>query len=228
MKHPTREQIVEWLFESYTLADAKSLPGICHCLNVGLAMEAIAKRSKIIDPYDAKIIGFLHDVGKRDIFTNPQYIGKKRAHDITGYEFLLNQGFSDLAVASLTHSLLSENMDTDYNQAMFFYNKQDIIKVKKFLKENHLTKLHQLLQMCDWIIQKDHVCTIENSYNFIKNYYGNYKGLDECFRQAKSIKKEFDDLCDKDIYEISDEVIIKNWDLSNLRQFIKKIICFNC
>ena len=223
MKTPSKEQIVNWLLQSYTMKDT-SLPGICHCINVGLAMEAVAKSCKLMDPKEAKIIGLLHDVGKIDVTTNPYYEGNKRAHDIVGFDFLRKEGFPEIAYGSLTHSLLSKDLDNEYNKAMFFYNADDLKRLRSLLKDHTYSETEKLLQLCDWIIQKDHVCTIENSYEFIKKYYGYYEGLDDSLKEALKIKKHFDDACKKDIYDICKSVIISKWNINNLENFIRSII----
>ncbi len=212
MNLPSKQQIFDWLMASYTTNEV--LPPICHCVNVGLAMEAVAIKTNNINPKKAKIIGFLHDVGKMDISTNPHFAGEKRAHDIIGFDFLMQQGFPEIAYGALTHSLLSKNLANEYNKAMFFNNDEDIERLQKLLEKHLYTDTEKLLQLLDWIIQKDHVCTIENSYEFIKNYYGYYDGLDDCYNEALKIKAYFDNICNCDIYTLCDKVIIKNWGTS--------------
>lgn len=223
MKIPSKEKIIYWLTSAYTIEN-ESLPGACHCINVGLAMEAIAKQTHTINPMAAKAMGFLHDVGKMDVSTYPFFNGEKHAHDIVGFDFLIKEGFPDVAYGALTHSLLSGNLDNDYNRAMFFYNEKDIKRLKDLLKNHLYTDTEKLLQLCDWIVQKDHICTIENSYEFIKKYYGYYECLDDCLKKAMEIKKYFDKICKTDIYQICEAAIIKKWDTTNFVKFISMVI----
>lgn len=222
MNIPTKTQILSWLTSAYTINE--TLPGACHCLNVGFAMEAVAKKTVCIDPEQAKVIGFLHDVGKMDPSTNPSFQGEKRAHDIVGFDFLLEKGFPEIAYGSLTHSLLSKDLTNEYNRVMFFNREDDIQRIQELLKGHIYTDTEKLLQLLDWIIQKDHVCTIENSYEFIKNDYGHYNGLDDCYKEAVKFKSYFDDLCQLDIYSLCDTVIIKKWDTAHFEQFISNLI----
>ena len=107
---------------------------------------------------------------------------------------------------------------------MFFNREDDIQRIQELLKGHIYTDTEKLLQLLDWIIQKDHVCTIENSYEFIKNYYGHYDGLDDCYQEAVKLKNYFDTLCQSDIYSLCDTVIIKKWDTAHFEQFISSLI----
>lgn len=218
MKKPAKEQIIDWLMKSYTMKS--SLPGVCHCINVGLAMKAISQQIASINPDDAKIIGILHDIGKIDTSTDPGFKGEKHAHDLVGFDFLMMQGFPEIAYGCLTHSLLCKDLNCEYNRAMFFYNNQDIERVKKLLEFHQYTDIERLLQICDWIIQKKNVCTLENSYDFIKKYYGNYNGLNESLQEARKIKRYFEDRCQQNLYEICDKAIIKEWPLDSFENFL--------
>ena len=75
MNIPTKAQILSWLTSAYTINE--TLPGACHCLNVGFAMEAVAKKTVCIEPEQAKVIGFLHDVGKWILQQTRIFKGKK-------------------------------------------------------------------------------------------------------------------------------------------------------
>ncbi len=222
MNIPDKEKIIKWLLALYPVKEV--LPMACHCINVGLAMEAVAQKSSHINSEQAKFMGFLHDVGKMDISTNPNFNGEKHAHDLVGFDFLMKEDFSEIAYASLTHSLLCKDLTSEYNHAMFFYQTDDINRLQTLLANHVYSDAEKLLQLLDWIVQKDHVCSIENSYEFIKTHYGFYEGLDDAFHEAQQLKMYFDSLCNSDIYTLCDNAIIKEWDMDNFERFISRVL----
>ena len=73
-------------------------PWILHSENAGLAAGNIAKRIPGMDPEKARVLGILHDIGRRvGVVSIPRHI-------VEGYRYAIGQGWPEVARICMTHS----------------------------------------------------------------------------------------------------------------------------
>lgn len=173
---------------------------LAHSQNVANCAEKIAKKTRLLNPDKAYVLGLLHDYGKRidERFENIH-------HGQHGYEQMLLDGYLDVAKICLTHTFPTKNFaDKD-----FPYPNDWKIWLRAKLENVEYDDYDRLIQLCDKLAEDIRIVSIEYRINKIVNRYN----LDDTTKQvllkeSLALKAYFDKLCKMDIYQllgISDE-----------------------
>jgi len=168
---------------------------IGHCLNVAKAARLIAEQYQNLDDDTAEIFGLLHDIGK----INYESICK-RHHSVTGYEYMMGEGYSDIARICLTHTFPLKYFD-EITEEFFFHNKVDIAFVLDFLNNNEMNKYDEIIQIADIISMPKGFATIDARFADIISRY-NGKDMGKSIYAYKELKDKLSNEIGRDIYEI--------------------------
>lgn len=165
-----------------------------HIQNVALSAKKIAEATKTLIPEKAYVLGLLHDCGKRKKESEAQ-----KFHGREGYEYMLEQGYPDVARISLTHTF--PNKDFDIHSIGYPIEWMEWVKSK--LKYIEYDDYDRLIQLCDKISEgqkivklEDRVAGIIKRYNLSEDKYNNL------LKDGIELKNYFDNICGQDIYKI--------------------------
>ncbi len=127
------------------LAEAESLnPGtwVQHSIFVAQAAQAIASYhpNPNLDPDKAFILGYLHDIGRREGVTDMRHV-------IDGYSFLQSEGYDDAARICLTHSFPIKDVHSVAGK--WDCTAGELQFVKDYIDRIELTTYDRLIQLCD-------------------------------------------------------------------------------
>ncbi|MDR1587547.1 MAG: HD domain-containing protein [Treponema sp.] len=188
------EKILLW-------AETKN-PGkwIKHSFNVAKTAETIAKKCSL-NNNSAYVLGLLHDIGRYEGKTNLRHI-------YTGYNFMREKGYNEIARVCLTHSFPYKNIAS-------FVGVTDCSKKEIEYLENELELVEyddydRLIQLCDALGSAEGICLLETRWIDIIRRYGVNKYFKEKIEKTYEIKKYFEKKCNGDIYELFKKEIIEN------------------
>lgn len=137
----TSDKALELLENSRGLASDDNW--ITHCICVGNSAAKIARKLNLDDDF-AKILGYIHDIGKRD-----GYDHKTKTHEINGYEYILKLGYDEeYASVCITHSFLNN----DINCVAGGVPSKDRYKydfTKEYVENHEYTIYEKIINLCD-------------------------------------------------------------------------------
>ncbi|MCM1991155.1 HD domain-containing protein [Oceanirhabdus seepicola] len=189
MKVPTLEQAIQYI--EYA---EKRNPGewIDHSYNVAKAAKSIASECIDLDENIAYVLGLLHDIGR--------YEGRVQLHhSISGYDFLMKEGYDDASRIALTHSFVIPDIKVYVGK--HDCTEYELMFIKKYLNNVTYNDYDKLIQLCDNISLPEGICLMEKRLIDVVMRYGfndltlikweNYLGLKEYFSKkiGKSIYK---------------------------------------
>lgn len=164
-----------------------------HSICVGNTAGKIAEKLGI-DVEKAKICGYIHDIGKGTAdFEN---------HPMQGYKYLKNLGYNEYANICLTHSYLNN----DINCVSVEMHPKDIKFIEEFITKYKYTIYDKLIILCDLISMNTNV-TLEKRLIDIYDRRGVHKNIVYNIREAKKLKKEFDEMLGYNVYKLFPEII---------------------
>lgn len=184
------------------LEDAKKCnpgPWIDHSLNVANAAYSIATHTENLSPDRAYILGTVHDIGRRNGFSHLK-------HTLDGYKYLKALGYESESIICLTHSFPIKNIES--YSGLNDCSRGETIFIKEFLENYEYNDYDRLLQLCDAIASKDGFCVIEQRLIDVAIRNGVNALSPKKWMAFLNLKKYFDSLCNKNIYEILD---VKLW-----------------
>ena len=149
MKIPKLSEAREFLSEA-----KESNPGdwIQHSIFVGKAAESIADYHPDLDPSKAAILGYLHDIGRRQGITQNRHI-------LDGYKYLMKKGFDEAARICITHSFPIKDIRTLTGE--WDCSKEELEFIDTYLSEIEYTDYDRIIQLCDALAQASGYCLIE-------------------------------------------------------------------
>jgi len=167
-----------------------------HYLRVAQNAEKIAKSLTHLDSNKAYIMGLLHDYGlideKRD---------KRFFHGLAGYQKLMAMGYDEAARASLVHSFFEKEKITPERYKS--YDAQSIRACAKLLRATPFDDYDRLVHLADLMAVGPHVVTVEARFEYLAVTYDiEDELLKDKYTLALDLKKYFDELCQRDVYEI--------------------------
>jgi len=166
-----------------------------HCINVSKAARLIAKEFADLDVDKAEILGLLHDVGK----TRRECVCK-RHHSVSGYEYMMEEGYPDVARICLTHTFPFKNFSGAMKDLMF--DKEDDIKfVKEYLANTDFDLYDEIIQLADIMALEEGFVTIEKRFDDIVKRYAN-EDMRENQPLYNKLKEKLGSEIGKDIYEV--------------------------
>jgi len=190
MNVPSIEETKGLLSEAETLNPG---PWVNHSIFTADAAQKIASCHKELDPEVAYILGYLHDIGRRNGISHMRHI-------IDGYNFLSQKGYEDCARICLTHSFPLKNLDSysgnkDCNPEEFDFIKDYIARVNYF-------EYDELIQLCDALTTPKGFCLLEKRLVDVALRYGVNDLTILKWEATFEIKRKFEDAIGRSIYDL--------------------------
>ncbi len=195
MKVPTLQEAKAYLSEAERLNPGRWIP---HSIYVGKAAEAVAVYHPELDPESAYILGFLHDIGRRE--------GRSQMrHIIDGYNFLSAEGFEDAARICLTHSFPVQDVNAVFGAWDCTAAERQF--VEDYLSEIEYTEYDRLFQLCDSLALSSGFCLIEKRMVEVALRYGTNQYTIPKWKATLELHKRFEEVIGRSIYGILPGVV---------------------
>ena len=166
-----------------------------HVYGVAQAAKIISSKIKGMNPNHLYVMGLLHDICRTED------VRLQRFHGILGYEKLI-QIDPDVARACLLHTFPWNELPP-YRQCalLFFQSKKDYLFVADFIKNNSPKEEDYLIQLCDYLANKDGIVTIEERSEEIIERHRKLQDVADIVR-VNELKRYFDKKIGCDIYSL--------------------------
>lgn len=146
----------------------------------------------------AYLMGLLHDIGR--------YEGVRGMHHvIAGYNLMMQKGLAPIARICLTHSFPLPEADAYTGPQDCTPQEMDFLK--KTLDSIAFNDYDRLIQLCDALSMPDGVSTIEERLFEVSLRHGFTDCTQRKWKAFLDIKKEFDQRCGMNIYQLFREEI---------------------
>ena len=168
-------------------------PWISHSLFVARAAEAIARAHPNLDPQAAFILGYLHDIGRREGMTHMH-------HALDGYTFLARQGYEDAGRICLTHSFPIK----DYRAVVGNWDgctPVELAFIQEYLDRMEYNIYDKLIQLCDALALPSGYCIIEKRLVDVTLRYGMNEYTLPRWKALLGLQHEFERAIQKSIYD---------------------------
>jgi len=166
---------------------------VSHSLYAAQAAQAIAIGYPGLDAQTAFILGYLHDIGRREGIT-------QNRHNLDGFNFLKHQGFDDAARVCLTHSFPVKNVQAVVGQ-WDNCTTEDINFIQGYLDRIEYNAYDKLIQLCDCLALPSGYCLIEKRFVDVALRYGTNEYTLVRWNAYLSIQNEFEKILNKSIYD---------------------------
>jgi putative nucleotidyltransferase with HDIG domain len=173
---------------------------IQHSYNVAKAAGIIAKECSL-DYNLAYILGLLHDIGRYEGITNLRHV-------IAGYKLMQEKGYNAVARICLTHSFPDKNIGSFPGKIEC--TTDEINYIKNELERIEYDDYDKLIQLCDSLGSSDGLTIIEMRIVDVVRRYGFNEHTLKKWDVIFAIKKYFDEKCNKNIYGLFEEELVKN------------------
>ena len=186
----------------HLLKEASRLnPGewVRHSRVAGDAAFSIASRCEGMDPEAARILGLLHDIGRR-------FGPSDLRHVLLGHRFMTELGFPDSARICLTHSFPYHQLGA-YNGANDWSGSESVL-MQQTLADIEYDEYDRLIQLCDALSLPDGPCTIEKRLVDVVLRHGFNEFTVEKWRAFLEIKKQFETRMQCGLYDVFDHLLI--------------------
>lgn len=127
-------------------------PWVAHSAHTAAAARAIAGRCEGLDPEAAYILGYLHDIGRREGVTDLRHV-------IDGRRYLAGLGYDDAARICLTHSFPIRVADAV--AGVWDCTPEELSAARGALREAEYTEYDRLIQLCDCLALPVGYCLVE-------------------------------------------------------------------
>ena len=165
---------------------------IYHSICVGSAASIIAETLGL-DKEKAKILGYIHDIGKS--------VGNVPEHDINGYNYIKELGYDEeYANICLTHSYLDNNYLCTAGELPL-----DIPFRVEFIKNHEYTIYEKIINLCD-LMCTDVVNTIDKRLIDIMIRRGTTENTQYHVKETYKLKEYFDNLLGYSVYDLFPEI----------------------
>ena len=195
MKIPSPEQAQVYIDEAKTLNPG---PWIEHSFYVGQAAKRIAQHHPELDPDAAFVLGYLHDIGRREGVTDMR-------HMLDGYSFLKTQGFDDAARICMTHSYPIKNVNAVAGK--WDCSKEEFKFVEGFLAETEFDDYDRLIQLCDAIAMPSGFTLFEKRVMDVAMRHGVNEYSVARWKAYLNIQQDFEKVIGRSIYELLPGVV---------------------
>lgn len=144
---------------------ARLNPGawVKHSENVAQAACLIAQRHPRLEPERAYILGYLHDIGRREGVTGMRHI-------LDGYRFLNQLGYRAAARICLTHSFPYQ--DYRSGSAAPDWTEGEAAWLRGYLSAAVYNEYDRLIQLCDTLSDANGYCLMEKRLVDVVLRYG--------------------------------------------------------
>lgn len=190
MHLPNKEQAHVYLKEAALLN-----PGgwIAHSEYAAQAAYAIATHIPELDPDAAYILGLLHDIGRRVGIID-------LSHAYTGYQFMMKEGFSDMARICISHSFVVK--DTRSGKMNWDGGEKSLAAVQDYLDTIEYNLYDRLIQLCDAVSVSTGYWLIEKRLLDVGLRRGVSPTSPETWKQILAIKEAFDTQLGFSVYQL--------------------------
>jgi Predicted HD superfamily hydrolase len=190
MKLPSMQQAELLLDEAEKLN-----PGawIAHSKTAGTCAKIISEKCENLDPDISRILGLLHDIGRRFGITDLHHI-------IDGYNFMTEQGFDDCARICLTHSFPYKDI-ASYNGRNDCTDRETAF-IRDYLNKVVYDDYDKLIQLCDALAFPDGAVYIEKRLVDVAIRRGINEFTIPKWKEFLELKKYFDQKTSSDIYRL--------------------------
>lgn len=163
---------------------------INHSICVGNTASVIAKALNL-DGEKAKVLGYIHDIGKLISFNN---------HVMEGYNYLKELGYDEEYYnICLTHSYLNNDVNCTQGEP------HGIPFRTKFIKEHEYTIYEKIINLCD-LMCMDKVVTMEKRLIDVISRRNPHKNVFYHVKEALKLKTYFDNLLGYNLYDLFPEI----------------------
>ena len=195
MKIPTLQEAEAFLKEA-----EKRNPGpwIQHSKYVADAAKRIATHHPRLDPECAYIMGYLHDIGRREGVTDMRHI-------VDGYHFLHNKGYDDAARICLTHSFPIKNINVA--SGTWDCSDEDFQFVKTYITNIEFNDYDKLLVLCDALSLSTGFCLIDKRLLDVALRRGLFEHTLDKWNGIFTIQKEIENAIGQSVYRLLPGVV---------------------
>ncbi|HIY29226.1 MAG TPA: HD domain-containing protein [Firmicutes bacterium] len=171
-----------------------------HSRYVGQAARLIAERVPGLDPDRAQVLGMLHDIGRRFGITG-------NLHIIDGYDFMMRQGFPDVARICLTHSFPLQDIESCFGswqprKSLKRDGEAEKQRVAELLSGITYDEYDRLIQLCDALATSKGFCLMEKRWVNVVMRYGPNPYMVPKWKATYKIKEHFEKQMGVSVYEI--------------------------
>lgn len=136
---------------------------VAHSRYVGDLAGMIAKELDLDEDY-AKVLGYLHDIGRKVNMDN---------HIYAGYQYLLENGYDQYAFICLTHSFLNNDIEC-ICASLLSPESEGYDIVKRFVEKAEYTDYDRIIQTCDLLCLHTGGTTLEERIDDIESRRGTH------------------------------------------------------
>ncbi len=173
-------------------------PWFEHSLVVAQAAKTIATYHPHLDPDCAYILGYLHDIGRREGVTDLRHL-------LDGYRFLQAQGFDDAARICLTHGLPTKTLRT--TAGTWDCSPEDVRFVQDYLAAIEYTPYDKLIQLCDALALPSGFCLLEKRFIDVALRRGTTDHTVSVWQAYFRIQQEFEAVLGRSVYSVLPGVV---------------------
>ena len=166
-----------------------------HICGVAQIAKIIAGKLKTMNPDHLYVMGLLHDICRTEDRRT------KRFHGIAGYEKLI-QSDPEAARACLLHTFPWNELPP-YRQCatLFYQRKKDYQFIADFIRKNPPKDEDYLIQLCDYLANKNGFVTIEERAEEIIERHRNTQDFADIVK-INELKEYFEEKIGENIYDL--------------------------
>ena len=173
-------------------------PWVQHSVFTAQAAEIIAARHPLLDPSTAYVLGYLHDIGRREGVSDLR-------HTLDGFVYLKAQGFNDAARICLTHSFPLQNIQA--GSGKWDCSETELAFASEYLSNVEYTLYDRLIQLCDALALPTGFCLIEKRLMDVALRHGINNYSVEKWKAYLQIQQEFEQAIGQSIYSLLPGVV---------------------
>lgn len=167
-----------------------------HVYGVAKAAQTVASQIPSMNTDRLYVMALLHDICR----TEDERLG--RFHGILGYEKLIQKD-PDAARSSLLHTFLWNKLPPySEMEKLFYHKKSDYDFVADFIRKNPPIEEDYLIQLCDYLANKDGFVTIEQRIAELIERRGNKPFFEAKTLIINELKRYFDQKIGCNIYDL--------------------------
>lgn len=200
MELPSLSQALAYLEEASQMNPG---PWVQHSHVMAEAASTLAARLPGLDPKAARILGLLHDIGRRAGVSGMRHI-------LDGYQFMQSEGYDDVARICLTHSFPLQ--DARGASAVWDCTPDQIVFITAYLEKVQYTGYDRLIQLCDALALPTGCCLIEKRLVDVALRYGSFELMIPKWQMIFQIKNDFEKVMGQSIYRILPGVVENTFD----------------
>jgi hypothetical protein len=186
--------------EAY-LAEAERMnPGawIDHSRYVADAAARLAAHLPEVEPHTARILGLLHDIGRREGVHG-------MIHILDGYRFMMAEGYPDAARICLTHSFPIQHQPVGADN--WDGTPEEFALVHRIVATFTYNRYDRLIQLCDAICMADGPVLMEKRLVDVTLRYGANENTIGRWRAFIAVRDEIEAALGTSIYRILPEAL---------------------